>query len=92
MRSEFFTITSTSITDFQPIDLSGAREVVMVLNKDLAGTSGFISNDPFVSDARFPITATQDMPPLVVHSTDNRLYFVAGTNNETVLYVWVIRQ
>ena len=64
----------------------------MVLNKDVAGTSGFISNEPFTSDARFAITATQDMPPLVVHSTDDRLYFVAGTNNETVLYVWVIRR
>ena len=64
----------------------------MVLDKDVAGTSGFISQDPFTSDARFPITATQDMPPLVVHSTDNRLHFVAGTNNETKLYVWVIRQ
>jgi len=92
MRSEFYTITSTSTTDFQPIDLSGSREVVMVLNKDVAGTSGFISNEPFTSDARFAITATQDMPPLVVHSTDDRLYFVAGTNNETVLYVWVIRR
>ena len=92
MRSEFYTITSTSTTDFQPIDLSGAREVVMVLDKAGAVDLGFLSNDPFVSDARFPIYASQEAPALVVHSTDNRLYFVSSQNGECNLFVWVIRQ
>jgi len=92
MRSEFYEITSTSTTDYQPIDLSGAREVVMVLDKAGAVDLGFITNEPFANSPRFPIYASQEVPPIVVHSTDNRLYFVASQEGECKLYVWVIRQ
>lgn len=92
MRSEFYEITSTSTTDYQPIDLSGAREVVMVLDKSVAVDLGFITNEPFANSPRFPIYQTPDMPSMVVHSTDNRLYFVSSQEGECKLYVWVIRQ
>tara|TARA_R100000734_G_C3240014_1_gene44998 strand:+ start:272 stop:550 length:279 start_codon:yes stop_codon:yes gene_type:complete len=92
MRSEFYEIVSTSETDFQPIDLSGAREVVMILDKAGAVDLGFITNEPFANSLRFPIYQSQEAQPLVVHSTDDRLYFVSSQEGECKLYVWVIRQ
>ena len=91
LNSEFYTVTSTSTTDFRPLDFRGAREVVLMLDKSVAGGLGFITNEPFAGSPQFPIYRTDDMPPLVVHSSDDRLYFVAGAEAETVLYVWVVR-
>ena len=86
-KSEFYTITSTGDTDFQPVDLSGAREVVLVNG---GAVNGFLTDQPQADSPRLPVNI--DLQPIVVHSTDGRLYWVSGTPAGTaVLQVWVIR-
>lgn len=86
-KSEFYTIISTGDADFQPVDLSGAREVVLVNG---GATNGFLTDQPQAGSARLPLNT--DLQPIVVHSTDGRLYWVSALPADTaVLQVWVIR-
>ncbi len=86
-KSEFYTITSQGEADFQPIDLTGAREVVFVNG---GAVNGFLTDQPQAASARIPINTTFN--PLVVHSTDGRLYWVSSfPADAAVLSVWVIR-
>jgi hypothetical protein len=67
--------------------LTGAREVVFVNG---GANNGFLTDQPQAASARIPINTTFD--PLVVHSTDGRLYWVSALPaDEAILQVWVIR-
>lgn len=85
-KSEFYEIVSTSQTDFQPIDLEGALEVVI----HSPTGNGFLTSEPIAGTQRFRLQSS--FPPLVVHSTDSRLYWVSESASERTLYVWVIRR
>lgn len=86
-KSEFYSITSTSDDDFQPVDLTGAREVVLING---SAVDGFLTNQPQAGSDRIPLNTTFD--PLVIHSTDGRLYWVSSLAGQTaVLTLWIIR-
>tara|TARA_R110002074_G_scaffold299855_1_gene471288 strand:- start:148 stop:465 length:318 start_codon:yes stop_codon:yes gene_type:complete len=89
IKSEFYTLTSTGVTDFQPLDLSGSREVMVIMQ---AGSTlnGKITNEPFAGSDGMTILSTMTQP-LVFHSTDDRLYWVSADAADAVLLVWVIR-
>ncbi len=89
LRSEFYIISSNDNTDYQSVDLSGAREVAFMVDTSL-GTSGYLTNEPFANSDRFYLSANMTMP-LVVHSNDDRLFWVSEAGARAQLYVWVIR-
>lgn len=90
LRSQFLTITSTSNTDYQPVDLAGAVEAIFVMSEDSL-SSGDLCNEPYALSARFPLL-TANMP-LITKSNDDRLYFVSadGAASATVS-IWIIRR
>jgi len=85
MKSEFYEIDSLDAFDYRPVDLSGALEVVIVVDGD-----SFITNEPNDASPRLPLRATD--PPLIVHSTDDRLFFVSNDGNAKKARIWVIRR
>lgn len=85
LKSKFYDIVSTGATDFQPIDLEGAMEVVFTSDAD-----GRITDEPFAGGNEGVSLKPTD-PPLVVHSTDDRLYFYSEAGTAT-LNVWVMRR
>ena len=85
-KSEFYEIVSKDSSDYAPIDLEGALEVVI---HSPTGNS-YITNDPTDGSPRFRLQPS--FPPLVIHSTDGRLFFVSESSTERTLYVWVIRR
>lgn len=89
LRSEFLEIVSTSQTDYQVIDLSGAVESVFTLKPLTA--SGNLTNEPYANSPRLHIS-DQMSQPLVTRSNDNRLYWVSAEPSDSVLQVWVIRR
>jgi len=94
LKSEFYEITSASNTDFQPLDLSGAREVVLYCTSSNGGADVFdgkITNEPYANSAGFAL-GKQMLQPTVVHSTDDRLFWVSTGAYSAVLQVWVIRR
>lgn len=85
-KSEFYQVVSSGVADFQPVDLSGAFEVVMKVS-----AAGSLHDIPAsTGEAGMPLSPTD--PPLVIHSTDDRLYFVSDVAGGATLYVWVIRR
>ena len=85
-KSEFYDVVSSAVDDYQPVDLSGAFEVVLKVSAagrltDIPGATGEVG---------MPLSPTD--PPLVIHSTDDRLYFVSDAVGGASLYVWVIRR
>lgn len=85
-KSEFYTLTSAG-GDYLPIDLEGAVEVVLAIDPT-AGIGGQIQREPIDGVAYLPLTT--NVTPLVIHSTDGRLYF-KGNAVGAKLCVWVIR-
>ena len=90
LRSEFLSITSTATTEYIPIDLSGAVEVVLNLTEGTV--DGFLTNEPYAGSPRLNITDTQGNKPLVVRSNDDRLYWVSSAAATSTLEIWVIRR
>lgn len=89
LRSEFYTVSSNDNGDYQSIDLSGAREVSFMVDTAL-GNGGFLTNEPYANSDRFLLSANMNTA-LVVHSNDDRLFWVAEGAGRAQLYVWVIR-
>jgi len=89
LRSEFYIVTSSGVGDYQPIDLSGAREVVFRMNPNTA--DGWLSNQQSLGGGvEMALFATDQ--PIVMHSNDDRLWFVSqDAVTPANLYVWVIR-
>ena len=88
LKSEFINLVSASTTDFQPLDLRGARQVVISL--DSAGANGKLTNEPFANSSGFVLSAGFQYP-IVVNSSDDRLYFVSEAAADSTLEVWIIR-
>ena len=84
MKSEFYDVVSTSAADYQPLDLSGSIEVVIKVH-----SAGRLTDEPFDGSNGIPLAPTD--PPRVVHSTDDRLFFVSDAGTATA-FVWVIRR
>ena len=89
LRSEFLEVVSSSDTDYQVIDLSGAVETVFTLD-DLT-TAGYLTNEPYSNSPRLYL-ADQGTNHLVTRSNDNRLYWVSAGATESKLLVWAIRR
>lgn len=87
LKSNFYDITSTGADDFQPIDLDGALEVVFTVGSN----NGRITDDPYDGGTQGISIKTTD-PPLVVHSTDDRLFFVSDGGGNSTLNIWVMRR
>lgn len=86
-KSEFYTVTSLNSADYQPIDLTGAIEVV-IANGSI--TNGHLTNQPVAGSNRIPLRVTD--PPLVVHSTDGYLFFVSDEAAvSSTISIWVVR-
>jgi hypothetical protein len=88
-KSEFYSITSTGAADYQPIDLSGAKQAVIMIDPASTG-NGFITNENVAASDRLVIPQTMTQP-LTVFSTDGRLYWVATAGQSAILNLWVIR-
>lgn len=88
-KSEFFTVTSSGTTDFQPVDLGGALQTVLSVDASSA-QNGSLTNDPYAGSSSITLTTAMTQP-LVVGSTDDRLYWVSEGAGDSILTVWVIR-
>ena len=90
-KSEFYVVFSGKVTDIQPIDLQGAKEVIFQMRPDQQ--NGWLTSDdgPIGSGQQFWLEA-QTSNPIVFHSNDGRLYFRSQDGaNPATLFVWVIR-
>lgn len=85
-KSEFYEIVSSNSSDYAPIDLEGALEVVI----HSPNGNGYLTNEPTSGSPRFRLQSS--FPPLIVHSTDGRLFWVSESATERTLHVWVIRR
>lgn len=84
-------VFSANTADVQPIDLSGAREVIFQMNP--AQANGWLTGDngPLGTGQQFYMTSA-DSKAIVHHSNDDRLYFRSQDGaNPATLFVWVIR-
>ena len=88
-KSEFYQLSSSGPTDFVPIDLSGAREVVFACTAFGGKSDAMLCKEPTAGSDK--LTVGVDKPSLVVHSTDDRLFFVAREAAGADLDVWIIR-
>jgi hypothetical protein len=92
-KSEIFQVFSEGVTDIQPFNLAGAREVILSVAQ--LGGNGWITTDqqPLGSGQAFLMEA-RNTQNIVLHSNDERLYFrgqgAVGQGGAT-LYIWVIR-
>jgi hypothetical protein len=87
MTSEFNLLSLTSATDAIPIDLAGARQVII----QVTDTMVRISNDQSMNDYFTIFTSNGGVNcGLTIESDDDRLWVVAPTGAAT-LEVWVIR-
>lgn len=89
-KSEFYQLSSSGPTDFVPIDLSGAREVVFKCTAFGGKSDAQLCKEPTAGSDKFTIPVAETAP-LVVHSTDDRLFFVAREAAGADLDVWIIR-
>ena len=89
LRSEFITVTSTSTTDYQVVDLSGAVESVFGVR--FGSESGFLTNEPYATSPRLSLQTTMTNP-IVTRSNDDRLFWVSAGAADAVLEVWIIRR
>ncbi len=87
-QSDFKIVTSNGAGHYVPLDFQGAREVVL---RATTGTmNGFITDVPVIGAGRQFIINAGDIP-LVIHSTDDRLYWVSETADTAAnLQVWLI--
>lgn len=92
-KSEFYTLTSSGKGDYVPIDLEGALEVVLRMDNSEGNiTAGWITDSPVNGSPRMLINAELTEQPLVIHSTDGRLFFESRIDDTpATLLVWVIR-
>jgi hypothetical protein len=88
-KSEFYSITSAGDTDYQPFDLGGAKQAVIMIDPASTG-QGFITNENVAGSDRLVIPQNMTQP-LTVFSTDGRLYWVAAAGTSAILNLWVIR-
>jgi hypothetical protein len=95
-RSEFHQLTSSSQTDFVALDFSGAREVLVYCSSTNNGDANE-SDGSLTNQLRNTQAAAEGVPlyakfaPIVIHSTDDRLYWVSNGGFAAVLHVWVMR-
>jgi len=88
LKSHFFEFTSSGTTDFVALDFSGARQVVLSVTSSNQPYDGKIVNEPFANAQGFSLGST--IQPIVVSSTDDRLYWVSNGAFNAVLQVWVV--
>jgi len=88
LKSEFITLRSLNTTDFQPLDLAGAKQVVIRIHKNFV--AGRLTNEPFATSEGFSLEIT-DTFPITINSTDDRLYFVSKSAALSAIEVWIIR-
>jgi hypothetical protein len=91
-KSEFFIITSTGPTDFQPLDFSGAKQVLLrsVGTVDGLITKATSGNSTTFLEPYFEIRADDDPTP--IGSCDDRLYWVSKAVGTSIVQVWVVRE
>jgi len=89
VKSEFYTLSSNDTGDYIPVDLSGARQSVFMVNTSL-GNGGHLTRNPQTGSDRMYLSGNMTMP-LTTFSNDDRLYWVAEAGSRAELYVWVIR-
>ena len=89
-RSEFYTLTSTSSTDLQSIDLQGSKQVVLKYFTVMAGQTGILQNTQNPAELEYMIFEKGDSP-ITCFSNDGYLYFRSLGAYITQLHVWVIR-
>lgn len=89
-KSEFYVLSSTGADDFVPLDLTGAREVVFQMDPS-STVSGILTPDTSGNELAQFLLPQAMTTPLVVHSTDGRLYFSALVGGTAKVNVWVIR-
>lgn len=88
-RSEFYSITSTGVDDFQAVDLQGARQVMLRLSSALDLDTGLIQNNRIQGSNYLELKRTD--PVLVMNSNDGYLWFVSNGAFPSTLQVWVVR-
>lgn len=88
-KSEFYTLSSNDNGDYIPVDLSGARQSVFMVNTSL-GNGGFLTRHPQTGSDRMYLSGNMTLP-LTTASNDDRLYWVSEAGARAELYVWVIR-
>ena len=92
MKSHFLEVTSGGTSDFVALDFSGAKEVLLFCTSSNGGAGeldGKIVNEPY-ADAHGFALGSQMLQPTIVHSTDNRLYWVSSGGYAAGLQVWVV--
>ncbi len=60
LRSEFYTLSSNDNGDYIPVDLSGARQSVFMVNTSL-GNGGFLTRHPQTGSERMNLSANMAM-------------------------------
>tara|TARA_R100000655_G_scaffold100816_1_gene145467 strand:+ start:886 stop:1182 length:297 start_codon:yes stop_codon:yes gene_type:complete len=90
-ESEFFIITSTGVTDFQSLDFSGAKQVLVrsVGTVDGVITKASTGNSTTMLEPYFEIRATDSPTP--IGSCDDRLFWVSKTAGISKVQVWVVK-
>jgi len=89
-RSEFYRLTSTSVTDLQNIDLQGSNQVILKFDTAVAGQEGALQNSQAPNEVNYMLLQKDD-PALIIVSNDGYLYFRSLGAYDTFLYVWVVR-
>ena len=89
LRSEFYSVFSANADDAQPIDLSGAREVIFQM--DSSQMDGWLTGDDGPLGSAQQFFMANRGPAIVFHSNDDRLYFRSTSAAPANLFVWVIR-
>ena len=91
-KSEFFIITSTGPTDFQPLDFSGAKQVLLrsVGTVDGVITRASSGNSTTFLEPYFMIRV--DDNPTPIGTCDDRLYWVSKEAGTSIVQVWVVRE
>ena len=95
-RTEFFNITSTGVTDFQPLDFSGAKQVLVRCVQNTVGdvdgllTEASSGNSTTMIQPVFELRLDDAIVTPIV-SCDNRLYWVSKVAGVSNIQVWVVR-
>ncbi len=88
MKSYFLEFTSSGVNDFVAMDFSGARQVVLSVTSANQDLDGRIVNEPFTNSQGLSLGSSTQ--PLVVTSTDDRLYWVSNGGFNAILQVWMV--
>lgn len=92
MKSYFLELTSSGTADFVALDFSGAKEVLLFCTSSNGGATtldGKIVSEPFANAQGFAL-GSQMIQPTIVHSTDDRLYWVSTGAYSATLQVWMV--